>query len=110
MQSTNQNLRPIALIASQIGDLNGYHEITEPNLSATRQCRGCSPVVEITGTGWLDTQVKDQHGSTERLDPALLITQAPPIATVSAGSATVVIEQELDGDTFDRRPIYCRSW
>ncbi|EUC39034.1 hypothetical protein COCCADRAFT_32067 [Bipolaris zeicola 26-R-13] len=63
---------------------HGHHEITEPNFSATRQY----------------TPVEDQHGSTERLDPAPLITQAPPIATVSAGLATVFVEQELVGYNF----------
>jgi hypothetical protein len=100
MQSTNQDRQPIPPAPTQIGDPNGHHEITEPDFSATRPCRGCSPVIEITATGWLDTPAEEHHESTERLKSPPLTTQAPPIATISAGPATVIVQQGTDGDDF----------
>lgn len=100
MLSTNQGLRPIPPAATQIGDPNGHHEITEPDFTATRPCRGCAPVIEITATGWVDATVEEQHGSTGKLDPAPLATQARPMATISAGAATIIVGEGPDGDTF----------
>jgi hypothetical protein len=90
MQSTDQGLKPIPPAATQIGDPDGHHEITEPNFSATKSCRGCSPVVEITATGWLDNPPEEQHASTTE----------PVIATVSAGSSGVFVSQESAGGNF----------
>ena len=94
MQSAIQDLRPIPPAATQIGDPNGHHEISEPDFSVTRPCRGCSPVIEITATGWLNKPAEQQHG------PTPLTTKALPKATISAGTASLVVEQEPDGDNF----------
>jgi hypothetical protein len=101
MQSTDEGLKPIPPAATQIGDPNGHHEITEPNFSATRPCRGCSPVIEITATGWLDTPAGEQHGSTGGPAPAQATTAAdPPRATISAGPSNIVIDQDPSGGNF----------
>jgi hypothetical protein len=101
MQSTDQGLRPIPPAATQIGDPNGHHEITEPNFSATRPCRGCSPVIEISATGWLDTPAGEQHGSTLGPAPVEATTEAePPRATIPAGSSNIVIDQDPSGENF----------
>jgi hypothetical protein len=90
MQSTDQGLRPIPPAATQIGDPNGHHEITEPNFSATRPCRGCSPVVEMTATGWLDSPAEEQRG-----------TSSQPIRTrVPAGPSNILISQASSGVNF----------
>lgn len=95
MQSTDQGLKPIPPAATQIGDPNGHHEITEPNFSATKPCRGCSPVIEITATGWLENPVGEQHGSAGGS-----ATDGPIKATVTAGPSNILINQEPSGDNF----------
>ncbi|CAO2651256.1 Nn.00g095530.m01.CDS01 [Neocucurbitaria sp. VM-36] len=90
MQSTDQGLRPIPPAATQIGDPNGHHEITEPNFTATKPCRGCQPVIEITATGWLDSPAEEQHGTTE----------TPAKATIPAGNSNIVISQDPTGGNF----------
>jgi hypothetical protein len=90
MQSTDQGLRPIPPAATQSGDPNGHHEITEPNFSATKPCRGCTPVIEITATGWLDSPPEEQHG-----------TSIEPIATrIPAGPSNIYISQAPSGGNF----------
>jgi hypothetical protein len=101
MQSTDQGLRPIPPAATQIGDPNGHHEITEPNFSATRSCRGCSPVIEITATGWLDTPAGEQHGSTGGPAPAQATTEIEsPRATIPAGSTNIIVDQAPSGGNY----------
>lgn len=90
MQSTDQGLKPIPPAATQPGDPNGHHEITEPNFTATKPCRGCQPVIEITATGWLDSPAEEQHGSTKE----------PAKATISAGSSSIIISQAPTGGNF----------
>ncbi|KAJ4369163.1 hypothetical protein N0V83_006247 [Neocucurbitaria cava] len=90
MQSTDQGLRPIPPAATQIGDPNGHHEITEPNFTATKPCRGCQPVIEITATGWLDSPPAEQQGTTE----------TPAKATIPAGNSDIVISQATSGGNF----------
>jgi hypothetical protein len=90
MQSTDQGLRPIPPAATQVGDPNGHHEITEPNFSATRPCRGCSPVIEMTASGWQDSPAEEQQG-----------TSSEPIRTrVPAGPSNILISQALSGGNF----------
>ncbi|KAH8708640.1 hypothetical protein GQ44DRAFT_457890 [Phaeosphaeriaceae sp. PMI808] len=104
MQSTNEDLRPIPPAATQPGDPNGHHEITEPNFTATKTCRGCSPFVEIPATGWLDSLAEEPQGPSSRLirtnviaGPSnLLISQAPSGGNfVIGGSATVTPGQTI---------------
>lgn len=89
--STDLGLKPIPPAATQIGDPNGHHEITEPNFTATKPCRGCSPVIEITASGWLDTTAEGQRAT---------VTVGPPKATVAAGSSNVVISQDSTDGNF----------
>jgi hypothetical protein len=90
MTSTDQGLRPIPPANTQIGDPNGHHEITEPSFSATKPCRGCTPVVEITATGWQDGPAEELHA-----------TSTEPIATkISAGPSNVLISQASTGGNF----------
>jgi hypothetical protein len=90
MQSTDQGLRPIPPAATQVGDPNGHHEITEPNFSATKPCRGCSPVVEMSATGWLDDPAAEQQDASSR-----------PIRTrVPAGPSNILISQIQSGADF----------
>jgi hypothetical protein len=90
MQSTDQGLRPIPPAATQVGDPNGHHEITEPNFSATRPCRGCSPIIEMTATGWLDSPAAEQRG-----------TSSQPVRTrVPAGPSNILISQVPSGINF----------
>ena len=97
MQSTDQGLRPIPPAATQIGDPNGHHEITEPDFSATRPCLGCSPVIEITATGWLDIPVGEQHDSTNAFGPGHITSEDPPSATISVSPTTFLVDQVPDG-------------
>lgn len=90
MQSTEEGLKPIPPAATQVGDPNGHHEITEPNFTATKPCRGCQPVIEITATGWAENPAEEQKGTTER----------PVKATIPAGNSNVVISQAPTGDNF----------
>lgn len=90
MQSTDQGLRPIPPAATQSGDPNGHHEITEPNFSATKPCRGCSPVVEVTATGWLDSSAEEQHETSAQR----ILTRVP------AGPFNVFISQAQSGGNF----------
>ncbi|KAF1943130.1 hypothetical protein EJ02DRAFT_465220 [Clathrospora elynae] len=87
MQSTDQGLKPIPPAATQTGDPNGHHEITEPNFTATRSCRGCSPVIEVTASGWLDIPAGEQHGTTEE----------PAKVTISAGLSNMIISPAASG-------------
>jgi hypothetical protein len=88
MQSTDQGLRPIPPAATQSGDPNGHHEITEPNFSATKPCWGCSPVVEVTATGWLDNPAEEQHETSIQT----ILTRVP------AGPSNVFISQASEGN------------
>src|SRR5205823_2772990 len=54
MRPPNQGPGPILTAPTYAGDPYGHHEISEPDFSATRPCSGCSPVIQITATGWLD--------------------------------------------------------
>lgn len=90
MTSTDQGLRPIPPAATQSGDPNGHHEITEPNFSATKPCRACSPVFEVTATGWLDSPAEEQHGTSLQAIP----TRVP------AGPSNVLISQAPSGGNF----------
>jgi hypothetical protein len=100
MISTVQGLRPIPPAVTEVGDPNGHHEIPEPNFSSTRPCRGCSPVYEIPATGWLDTPVGEQHGSTVQEATAQATTERPPQITISAGASDIVVDQDPSGGGF----------
>ncbi|RAR02906.1 hypothetical protein DDE82_005460 [Stemphylium lycopersici] len=97
MQSTDQGLKPIPPAATQIGDPNGHHEITEPDFSATRPCVGCSPVIEMTATGWLDIPVGEQHDSTNAFTPEHMTSEDPQSATISASPTKFLVGQAPDG-------------
>jgi hypothetical protein len=90
MTSTDQGLHPIPPAATQSGDPNGHHEITEPNFSATKPCPACSPVIEVTATGWLDTPPEEQHGTSTQ----------PVVTRVPAGPSDVFISQAQSGGNF----------
>jgi hypothetical protein len=90
MQSTDQGLRPIPPAATQVGDPNGHHEITEPNFSATKPCRGCSPVVEMSATGWLDGPAAEQQWAS----PQAIRTRVP------VGPSDILISQIQSGASF----------
>ncbi|KAF1851726.1 uncharacterized protein K460DRAFT_324885 [Cucurbitaria berberidis CBS 394.84] len=90
MHSTDEGLKPIPPAATQVGDPNGHHEITEPNFTATKICRGCQPVVEITATGWLDSPAEEQQGTTE----------GPAKATIPVRNSNVVVGQAPTGGNF----------
>ncbi|KAF1917049.1 hypothetical protein BDU57DRAFT_498292 [Ampelomyces quisqualis] len=90
MTSTDQGLRSIPPAATQVGDPDGHHEITEPNFSATKPCRTCSPIFEVTVTGWLDGPPEDQHG----------VSTQPIQSRVPAGLSNVLISQAPSGGNF----------
>ncbi|KAF2850929.1 hypothetical protein T440DRAFT_478825 [Plenodomus tracheiphilus IPT5] len=96
MQSTTEGLKPIPPAETQDGDPNGHHEITEPNFTTTKLCRGCSPVIEITASGWLDPA--EQHGST--LETPMSTTDRPIEATISIGHSNILISQGPTGDDY----------
>jgi hypothetical protein len=92
MTSTDQGLKPIPPAETQVGDPNGHHEITEPNFSATKVCPGCSPIIEITATGWLDSPAEELHDTS---------TPTPVIQTrISAGPSDILISQAPSGGYF----------
>lgn len=94
--STEEGLRPIpAPSTAPTGNPDGHHEIPEPNFSVTKPCRGCSPVIEISATGfdeWPTSPIADHAGITTE--------QTPPKATITAGPSQVVISQEPNGGNF----------
>lgn len=91
MASTDEPLRPIPAETTAPGDPDGHHEIPEPNFTATAPCRGCSPVIEITATGWGEwptlwpSQPAAEHAET---------TQRPPQATITAGPSNIIVTQQ----------------
>lgn len=95
--STQEGLRPIPAPTTAPGDPDGHHEIPEPNFTATAPCRGCSPVIEISATGWGDswpswpTQPAAEHQET---------TQHQPQATITAGPSQITISKEPSGPGF----------
>lgn len=99
MTSTDQGLRPIPPAVTSIGDPNGHHEITEPNFTATKPCRACSPIFEVTATGWLDSPAEEQHGTTGQPIPTrvpagpsnVLISQAPSGGNFVIGDSTTIV-------------------
>lgn len=90
MTSTDQGLKPIPPAETQVGDPNGHHEITEPNFSVTKPCRGCAPIIEVTATGWMDNAPEEQHES------ATGIIQT----RISAGPSNVLVSQASSGGNF----------
>jgi hypothetical protein len=88
MDSTEEPLKPIPPATTAAGSPNGHHEITEPNLTATAPCRGCSPVIEISVTGW-DTSPAADHAGTS--------SSSPPKATITAGNSGVVVSEAPSG-------------
>ncbi|KAF2829844.1 hypothetical protein CC86DRAFT_443940 [Ophiobolus disseminans] len=90
MTSTDQGLKPIPPAETRVGDPNGHHEITEPNFSVTKPCRACSPIIEITATGWLDSPAEEQHETST----ALIRTR------ISAGPSNILISQAPSGGNF----------
>lgn len=90
MTSTEEDLKPVPPAATQTGDPDGHHEITEPNFTATKPCRGCQPVIEIPASGWVDSPAEEQKVTTEQ----------PVKATIPAGDSHVVISQDPGGDNF----------
>ena len=98
MASTDEGLRPIPAPTTAPGDPNGHHEISEPNFTATAPCHGCSPVIEISATGffdWASTPIADHAGTS--LTSAMPL---PSIATITAGQSEVVISKEPTGGGF----------
>lgn len=93
MASTDEPLRPIPPETTAPGNPDGHHEIPEPNFTATAPCRGCSPVVEISVTGWLDTPVPAAEHAETTVD-------SPPKATITAGPSNVVVSQAPSGGGF----------
>ncbi|KAF2190648.1 hypothetical protein K469DRAFT_733339 [Zopfia rhizophila CBS 207.26] len=94
MESTDEALKPVPPATTAPGNPNGHHEITEPNLTVTGPCRGCSPVIEISVTGfdnWPQSPVAEQAGS----------SKAPPSqATITAGSSQLIISKQTSGNSF----------
>ncbi|KAF2790218.1 hypothetical protein K505DRAFT_419981 [Melanomma pulvis-pyrius CBS 109.77] len=95
MASTDEGLRPIPAPTTGLGDPNGHHEISEPNFSATAPCRGCSPVIEISATGWYDGPTTPIAEHAETSDTSL-----PSKATITAGPSEVIISKEPTGGNF----------
>lgn len=90
MEFTEEPLKPIPPATTAAGAPNGHHEISEPNLTATAPCRGCSPVIEISVTGWDTSPVAEHAGSPTP-------TPAPPKATITAGDSGVVVSEAPGG-------------
>lgn len=98
MQSTNLGLKPIPPAATQVGDPNGHHEITEPNFTATKSCRGCSPVIEITATGWAETTPAQQQGTIDAVPEN--VTGESLQATILVGLSNIFVSQQPTGGNF----------
>ncbi|KAF2277684.1 uncharacterized protein EI97DRAFT_301473 [Westerdykella ornata] len=96
--STDEPLRPIPAPTTAPGDPNGHHEIPEPGFSITGPCRGCSPVIEITATGFDDvppSPIAEHEGPSSPLGPA-----EPPKATITIGPSPIIVSQEPTGSNF----------
>ncbi|KAF2741002.1 hypothetical protein EJ04DRAFT_547978 [Polyplosphaeria fusca] len=94
MASTEEGLRPWPTTTA-VGNPDGHHEITEPNLTATASCRGCSPVIEISVSGifdWPSNSPAAEHAGSSALPPTR--------ATVTAGQSQLIITKEPTGSGF----------
>ena len=94
--STDEPLRPIPPATTASGDPDGHHEISEPNLTATAPCRGCSPVIEISVSGW-DTSPAADHAGSVVLTNSPARPSLPPQATITAGESNVVVSPAPGG-------------
>lgn len=98
MTSTQEGLHPIPPPSTISGDPDGHHEISEPNFSITIPCRGCSPVVEITATGW--ETVPTFPVTAPPAQEAVTSTSSAPAITISVGSSNVVVKPNPSGSDF----------
>ncbi|KAF2647836.1 hypothetical protein K491DRAFT_763462 [Lophiostoma macrostomum CBS 122681] len=103
--STDEGLHPIPPATTATGDPDGHHEISEPNFTVTVPCKGCSPVVEISATGFYDwpTTPAAEHADTTAPSIASTTTAAvapPPPATITVGPSQVIVSQEPSGSNF----------
>ena len=100
MGPTNQGLRPLLPTPAHVGDPYGHQEISEPDFSATRPCSGCSPVVLITATGWLDLSAGVATSSTVGPVSPPTVTAIPTGASLSASSASIAIDPDSESADF----------
>lgn len=113
MTSTLEGLHPIPAPSTNPGDPDGHHEIPEPNFSITLPCRGCSPAIEVTATGWetVPTIPVNIPPAQEQETKGSSSSPVTPIATVSAGSSNIIIRPDpsiggefIIGDKTTARP------
>ncbi|OAG07121.1 uncharacterized protein CC84DRAFT_1204709 [Paraphaeosphaeria sporulosa] len=98
MTSTQEGLHPIPAPSTNPGDPDGHHEVPEPNFTITVPCRGCSPVVEITATGWGTVPTFPI-----KIPPAQEVetkASSSPVITLSVGPSNVVIKPNPSGSDF----------
>ncbi|KAF2203869.1 hypothetical protein GQ43DRAFT_469601 [Delitschia confertaspora ATCC 74209] len=99
MEFTEEPLRPIPPVSTaSVGDPSGHHEITEPNLTATASCRGCSPVIEISVSGWdpVTSPAAEQAGPSSPV-PNLQPPPPPHQTTIIAGDSAIIVSQAPGG-------------
>ncbi|KAJ4297719.1 hypothetical protein N0V90_005614 [Kalmusia sp. IMI 367209] len=96
MTSTEEGLHPIPAPSTNPGDPDGHHEIPEPNFTITLPCRGCSPVIEITATGW-ETVPSIPIPPAQEQETKASSTVAPPVVTISAGPSNVIVKPGPSG-------------
>ncbi|KAL1606680.1 hypothetical protein SLS60_004087 [Paraconiothyrium brasiliense] len=99
MTSTQEGLHPIPAPSTNPGDPDGHHEIPEPNYTITLPCRGCSPIVEISATGWetipsFPINVPPAQEVETKAGSPPVIT---PIITLPAGTSNVVVKPDTSG-------------
>ncbi|CAE7026147.1 hypothetical protein PTTW11_04025 [Pyrenophora teres f. teres] len=100
MSPANHGLRPILPIPTRVGDPYGHHEISEPDFTATRPCSGCSTIVLITATGWLDQSTRVSTSSTVQPTSPQAVTIAAGTSPPSASSTSIAIGPDPDGADF----------
>ncbi|KAF1977721.1 hypothetical protein BU23DRAFT_272400 [Bimuria novae-zelandiae CBS 107.79] len=96
MTSTLEGLHPIPAPTTDPGDPDGHHEIPEPDYTVTLPCRGCSPVVEISATGWesIPTFPVDIPPAQEQNTKASTPSPVAPAVTLSAGPSDVIVKPD----------------
>ncbi|KAJ4356292.1 uncharacterized protein N0V89_004323 [Didymosphaeria variabile] len=102
MTSTQEGLRPVPAPSTNPGDPDGHHEIPEPNFTITLPCRGCSPIVEITATGWetIPSFPINVPPAQEVETKASSLPVLPPIITLPAGPSNVLVRPGSSGGDF----------
>ncbi|KAF2749113.1 hypothetical protein M011DRAFT_325966 [Sporormia fimetaria CBS 119925] len=116
--STEEPLKPIPAPTTASGDPDGHHEVPQEDFHTTGYCPGCSPIIEVTATGFEDEYTPPtpapNRPSTPLVRPGISTPIAdhagpspvtPPKITITAGPSQVIISKEPTGGNLVIAPI-----